>query len=296
MNIQFSNRCEARHFGPWLIELSWLESAVSAVRSGVIVEAAATPKRSAEPEALYQVTDGGVAYIPIQGHMQKGWSKYGGVSTLEVRRALRMAMADETVKGALLHIDSPGGSVAGTADLAEDVKMFGRKKPIHAHIDDLGASAAYWIASQTKRISVNPTGEVGSIGTVAVVWDESGKMDQRGVQVHVISTGQYKGAMAPGAPVLPEHLAYLRERVADLNTHFLSAVAKGRGVPLDRVDNWADGRVWIGQKAKRMGLVDSVETMDAAFNSMHERVASRRKVRSRELHERISLENSRLIR
>lgn len=211
---------------------------------------------------------GDVAIVSIAGPMMKHRSKFGGTSTIETRRALREATASRDVRAILLHVDSPGGHVAGTLELAEDVAAARRRKPVHAFVEDLGASAAYWAASQAARITVNPTGQVGSIGTVAVLFDESERFEAAGVKTHVVSTGAIKGAGAPGAPITAEQLEHVRELVEDLNGHFLAAVGKGRKLGAKKLRAVSDGRTFIGRKALEAGLVDAVGSVDDAIREL----------------------------
>lgn len=285
--------CVAHHVGLWLIEPLWFQEAVSQVRSGMrqlhprertltssMGEAyrvdfgqggtvtAATPP-AAQPEAArkpYFVDATGMAVIPIDGAMQKGESKYGGANTVWLRRQVRTAAKDPDVSGIMLLVDSPGGTVAGTQDLAEDVASANRVKPVFSHVEDLGASAAFWVMSGTRRITATPTSEIGSIGTLAVVEDYSAVTEKKGIKVHVISTGPYKGAGVPGAPITDDQLAYFRDRVEAVNAHFLAAVGQGRGKSPAAVQEWADGRVWIADRAKEMGLIDGVTLFDQAMD------------------------------
>ncbi len=257
--------CAAMHLGMWMIEPVWMRAAVEAVRTGTWPIRAVDAANDGEEGPFMQVTPDGVAVLDIAGQMQKGFSKFGGTSTLAARKLLREAVRDDSVRAILLHIDSPGGTVAGTADFAADVRAANEKKPVSAHIDDLGASAAYWVASQAGRITANTTAEVGSIGTVAVVEDSSGKAETEGIKVHVVSTGEFKGAFADGAPVEEKHLEELQARVNELNAHFLHGVAKGRGMSTTDVKSLADGRVHIAAKAKALGLIDGVMSFDAAL-------------------------------
>lgn len=263
----FDPECAARHITDWLLEPSFACRAVAMIRSGTW--AAETSHRGGD--ILFMVEDG-IATIPINGPMMKGDSKFGGTNSLRTRRAIRRAASDESVRGIMLQIDSPGGTVAGTGDLAGDVAAARKKKPVFAHVDDLGASAAFWIASQAEFVSANPTAEVGSIGTVAVVEDSSEAASASGVTVHVISTGEFKGAFVEGTPIPPEHLDMLQERVDDLNGHFLKAVSAGRRMPIADVRKIADGRVHIASKAKGMGLIDAVMTADQAVGALRTRI------------------------
>lgn len=268
INLSDEQRCAAQHFGPWMVHAEWFTQAVAAVKAGTYkAERVMDRREDGSVKTLYDVQSG-VAIIRMDGQITKGESSFGGVSSTFTRKAIRTAIDDDRVDAILFQIDSPGGTVAGTADLAAEVREASKVKPTHAFIEDLGASAAYWIASQTSRITANSTALVGSIGTVAVVEDTSGAYDKAGIKVHVVSTGKHKGAFTDGAPVTDEQLAELQGRVADLNEHFLAAVSEGRGVSRDKLNEIADGRVFIADKAKSLGLIDEVSTFDAAFEAL----------------------------
>ena len=209
--------------------------------------------------------------------MFKGFSKFADTDTIRVRRAVRAATRDSDVRGILLHVDSPGGLVDGTADLASDVRTAAAAKPVHAFAEDLMASAAYWVGSQADRVSATPTSFIGSIGVVAVVDDFSKKFEMEGVETHVVATGDYKGAFVAGAPIPEEHLEQLQSEVDDIHAHFVAAVKKGRGKPISDVREVADGRVHIAAKALDLGLIDAVESGDEAVNALAKEIRRRAK-------------------
>lgn len=214
------------------------------------------------------VTSDGIAVIQLVGPLTKGFSFFSGTSTVEIRSKLRAALINPDVKAILLHIDSPGGTVAGTADLADDVKAVNKIKPVVAHIDDLGASAAFWVASQATRITANRTAEVGSIGTVAVVDDLSKMFDKAGIKVHVISTGKFKGAFEMGSEITDAQLEHLQEVVDDLNEHFLEGVTEGRDMSMSDLKKVADGRTFIASKAMGFGLIDAVQPISETVSEI----------------------------
>jgi signal peptide peptidase SppA len=282
MDTTETPQCWSNHLGIWVIEPLWFMQAVSLYKAGlyevprsewisltsygkVFVHAADTPRgRETRP---YDVVDG-VAVIPLHGPMSKAGSpKFQEASTVQTRQIIRMAGRDEAVAKLMLHVYSPGGHVDGTHELAADVSRAGLTKPVYAHIEDLGASAAYWVASQASRITANATAEVGSIGTVAVLEDTSKRMDRLGIEVHVLSTGPYKGAGVDGAPLSAEALAYFRGRVESLNAHFLAAIRRGRGLSEAQVDAVSDGRVHIASMAQSYGLIDAVQSFDEALEA-----------------------------
>jgi signal peptide peptidase SppA len=276
--VKHTQACFVNHMGMWLIEPLFMREAVAAIIAGawqpnVGTETARPPMDAAKtvfdpddqsdnPRVLYRVTNEGTALVDINGPMMKGFSKFGGASSVFARRAIRTSAGDADVANILLSIDSPGGHVAGTQSLADEVRAARAAKPVHAQIEDLGASAAYWVASQAESISANRTARVGSIGTVAVAYDESKAFAAEGVKVHVVSTGAFKGAFARGAEITPDQLADLQREINGLNAHFLEAVASGRRMQADRVALLADGRVHIADDAKKLGLIDHVRGTD----------------------------------
>ena len=271
MHPDDSPKCFHHHLGFWAVEALWFTQAVQMFRLGLWASQAPEPpvKIEAAERRPYDVTTQGTAIIPLMGPLSKGGSaKFDGTSTVRTRRMLRMAVQDDEVANILLHIDSPGGHVAGIEALAGDVAHIKGRKPIVAHVDDLGASAAYWVASQADSIAANATSEVGSIGTIAVVEDTSGRMDRLGIKVHVISTGSYKGAGADGAPISDATLAYLHDRVHAINGHFLQAVQRGRRFSGEQVAAVSDGRVHIAGAAQRLGLIDRVQSLDESLGNL----------------------------
>lgn len=211
-----------------------------------------------------QVGNKFIAMIPIAGLLMKSASSLGGTSTVEARRQIRAAVADNSISSIALMIDSPGGSVSGTSDLADEVKAANASKPVYAFIEDLGASAAYWIASQASRIVANSdTAQVGSIGTLLVLYDQSEQAKKEGVRTIVIGTGPIKGAGTPGAAITPEQETYFREMVEAMQVSFDAAVRTGRKLSLQQLATVKTGGVFSAREALRLGLVDAIQSFDA---------------------------------
>lgn len=283
-------QCHARHVGDaWAMEPRYLTQAVAAIRAGTwparqpvafedVEDQVPNPKEpAAPPRTPYQLTAQGVAVIPVMGAIMKGWSKFATANSLQIRRDLRQAAADPSVRGILLHIDSPGGTTRGTQELADEVWAVGQQKPLHAHADDCCASAAYWVAAQAGRLSVNPMGRVGSIGTYAVIEDTSKAADMQGVKVHVVSTGPLKGADVDGIPISKELLAEVQEWVDAANAAFLAGVERGRGtrgLAGKALAEVADGRMLMSGAALKAGLVDAVESLEAAHSVLVAKIES----------------------
>ncbi|MCE9605074.1 MAG: S49 family peptidase [Planctomycetia bacterium] len=218
-----------------------------------------------------------IAVITIAGTLMKQESSLdSSSSTIQLKRDISQAANDATIGGIMLVIDSPGGSVAGTADLAAAVSAANLKKPVHAFGEDLVASAAYWVASQTERFTANDnTALIGSIGTFIGTYDASAAAAMKGMKAKVYATGPLKGAGFPGAAITPEQDAYLQSIVDQTQQHFADAVSAGRKMSPDQVKQVATGGVFVAQNALKLGLIDGIESFDAAMSALTSAIQQR---------------------
>lgn len=238
--------------------------------------AASTNGESAEPEPLYEMVTPDIARIQISGPMTKYTTSFdlmfGGCSTVAIRNAVRAAAADANVLGLFLDIDSPGGTVNGTPDLADEVADFRQCKPVVAYVSDLCCSAAYWVASQCDAIHTNSVGFVGNIGCYSVLEDSRGLQEKTGFKLTTIASAPFKGLGADGevTDVLKEETQREVDQIHDL---FVAAVAAGRKISPEQAKTLADGRALIGAHAVAVGLADRVCTIDESLESLIEYLA-----------------------
>lgn len=228
------------------------------------------PKDDDRAPPPYEVRDG-VAHIEINGMIMRNVppivhaAGIPATSTTEAAITIREALADDQVKSIMLDIDSPGGTLAGTAELADLIHAGKNTKPISAHAQDLAASAAYWIGSQADRFTASQTAQIGSIGVYRVMIDTSEAAAKAGARVHVVRSGEHKGAGAPGAPISAEDLKVEQSIIDRAAGLFSDAVKRGRG--LEETEAVTSGRTWLAQDAQDLGLVDAVETAEAAHTA-----------------------------
>lgn len=216
----------------------------------------------------YQM-DGSVAVLTLSGALTKaGTSMSRGGSMVYAGRMVDLAARDKDVSAIVLRVDSPGGSVSGTQALAQRVSAAAKSKPVIAVVEDLCASAAYWIASGATQIVANPTALIGSIGTYMAVVDSSRAAANAGCDVHVISTGPNKGAGVPGSPITPAQLAAWQDMIDGVNQHFLTAVSENRGIAPGALAGIADGRVYLAADALSMGLIDGIGSYETALSQI----------------------------
>ena len=216
-----------------------------------------------------------VAVIPVYGiisqraSMMDDISGPGGTSTERVAREFRARLNDPNIKAIILDIDSPGGTVYGVEELAEEIFKARGGKPIVAVCNSLAASAAYWIASAADEIVVTPSGEVGSIGVYACHTDISKLMETEGVKTTLISAGEFKVEGNPYEPLSAEGKDYIQQRIDDYFGAFTKSVARGRGVPVAQVKSeFGKGRVVGADQAVKNGMADRVATLDETIVRM----------------------------
>lgn len=175
---------------------------------------------------------------------------YGARDITAVGRHLAEAERDDGVTGVILAVDSPGGQVTGTPELAARMKSF--RKPLAVFTDSVMASGAYYVASQAHMVYATASAQVGSIGVYLAIYDISGMMDQCGVKVDLIKSGAYKAAGFPGTSLTDEQRALLQDSVSSIHAEFKRAV-KARRTGVSDAD--MEGQVFDGKSAAGKGLV-----------------------------------------
>jgi signal peptide peptidase SppA len=209
--------------------------------------------------------DGHTAIFRMSGPMTKEHTCmsffFGGCSTAEVKSDIEAAQADGDVKNGIVIIDSPGGQVAGTADLADAIAAFAALKPMAVYFQDTGCSAAYWAGSQGTKVYANATAQLGNIGVYATIVDSSKRAKDQGVVVHVVGSGEYKGIGTPGTEFTEKQQEHIRNTVDSVSGVFLSAVEKGRKMKPEAARKLGDGKIYVGEAALKAGLIDEIASI-----------------------------------
>jgi signal peptide peptidase SppA len=231
---------------------------------------AAAAKPGGKAKDAYEVRDG-VAILPVYGILDKRMNMFmnfsGGTSTELLARDFHKALSDPRVQAILLDVDSPGGSVDGTKELA-DLILASREggKPVVTYANGLMASAAYWIGAGAQFIVAPATAEIGSIGVALMHYDYSAADAMVGVKRTVITGGKYKRIASDEKPLSKEGQEYLQGMVDDYYALFVEGVAAARGFDPETVhERMADGRIFVGKKALKAGLVDKIGTFNDAL-------------------------------
>jgi protease IV len=178
---------------------------------------------------------------------------------------LRAAERDPRIAGVVLDIDSPGGTVLASDEIWAAAARLAAKKPVVARMGDVAASGGYWIAVAAKTILARKLTLTGSIGVVAIRPIAARLAEQLGVKRDVIARGRYADLDAvTRAPTDDERAVFAREIDAHYNS-FVAHVARGRNKPEAAIEEVARGRVWMGDAALNVGLVDQLGGLDDAL-------------------------------
>jgi protease-4 len=177
---------------------------------------------------------------------------------------LRKLGEDSSVAAVLLHLDTPGGQVAGGEGIHDAVQKLARKKPVVAVMDGLAASAGYMIAVATPHIVARESTITGSIGVIMETASFGGLLEKVGVSVDPLVSGPMKGQPSLDKPMTPQARQVLQDLVGDLFEQFVDLVAAGRHMDPAKVRALADGRAYTGRQAKALGLVDEIGGDDQA--------------------------------
>lgn len=253
-------------------------NADAAYRAYAFDEAAQEPVR--KPYAM----NGSVATIELTGTMSKrsSWMSYyfgGGAATQTIGSTLDIAAKDPAVSSILLKIDSPGGNVDGTAQLAQAIQMARDAKPVWAWVDGQMCSAALWVGIHADAVYASTEMDaVGSIGVITCLIDQSGStmLKESGYKVYKIDTGENKAIGAYFSPITDSQIALIQNRVDAVGSEFINVVNQERGINLVLGEYAADGRVLSAREAQGVGLIDGIAPLPSILSRMNENYNLRR--------------------
>jgi protease-4 len=213
-----------------------------------------------------------VAIIPIDGLIMNartpGLIQEGDNKLSIISQQLDRAERDSRVKAVVLRINSPGGTVTGSDNLYELVRRFKERsgKPVVASVQEVGASGGYYAALAADRIVACPTSVVGSIGVIFNTMSFEGTLGKLGVRADAIKSGKNKDIASPLRNMTPQERALLQETVDEYFARFKTLAVRTRQLEDEGiVETATDGRVFSGEKAKALGLVDEVGFLEDAI-------------------------------
>ncbi|MGN0202769.1 MAG: signal peptide peptidase SppA [Candidatus Cryptobacteroides sp.] len=174
--------------------------------------------------------------------------------------------ADSTVKGVVLRVNSPGGTVLAASKIKEEIDLTRAVKPVVASYGDYAASGGYWISNSCDHIFANRTTLTGSIGVFSAIPEFSGTLkDVAHINITAVNSHRHSDMLSLTRPFDKEETAWLQASVDNIYETFINEVAQGRDKTAESVDSIAQGRVWTGSEALKIGLVDEIGTLEDAL-------------------------------
>jgi signal peptide peptidase SppA len=267
-----------QYLGPWAIEemafrqqwdLVCRMDLLAHMKSSVVQQAAVKSK----------VPDSNIVQIAIRGTMTKhGSSLSDAGSTIRVRQEIRSAKNDSNVDGVLFRVETPGGTVAGTSELSQDIWELSQVKPTVTFAEDLMASAGLMAFSQSRKVFANTDSSIiGSMGTMFAMLDRSGEAAIKGIVPVLIATGELKGAGLEGLPVSEAVKEMWRQVVDEAQAGFVSVIQRARKPTAAQMTELSRGGVFSAKTAISMGLIDGICSYDAAVAELRAMISPKRK-------------------
>lgn len=261
----------------------WMATTVGLL-AGVVLSACITVNLPSGPQPLKETRLSGAGkdkllLVEISGFLsgqQRGNALFGESQpslVSEIAEVVHKAEKDRRIKGVILRINSPGGTVTASDTIYHELLAYKQraKIPMVAQILDLGTSGAYYIAQAADRIVAQPTTVTGSIGVIMVRPSVAGLLGKIGVETAEITSGPHKAMGSPFSPLGDDERALFQSVIDDLYRRFVEAVTAGRpALSRDRILELADGRIYTAEQAKAAGLVDDLGYLDHTITSLRE--------------------------
>ena len=202
-----------------------------------------------------------VALVSIEGPI---------VDSMDVVKEIKEHAKDRSIKAIILRIDSPGGAVGPSQEIYEEVKKASAEKHIVVSMGSIAASGGYYVASPADMIFANPGTLTGSIGVIMEIPNLEGLMTKIGVRTEVIKSGRHKDMASAFRKMEKEDRDILQGVLDNVHEQFIRAVAEGRKLTVDSIRPIADGRIFTGEQAKGLKLVDELGTLEDAIRKAAE--------------------------
>ena len=208
---------------------------------------------------------GQIAVVYAEGVIVDGNGQPDDIGGVKFARELRRLRQDAAVKAIVLRVNSPGGSASASEHIQREMRLAKKVKPVIVSMGTYAASGGYWISTYSDRIFAEPTTITGSIGVFGLMMNVQKLANDLGFTFDRVKTGKFADALTISRPKTDEEMAVTQRMVDWIYGEFVSKVAESRGLDPVRVQEIAQGRVWSGVEAKKLGLVDEIGGLDAAI-------------------------------
>jgi protease-4 len=228
---------------------------------------------------LFLVAIFALVYFTVRSRQKDSFSGFGDkiavvdlegviLTPKDVVEQLKKYGDDSSIKAIVLHVNSPGGGAAASEEIYREVLRIReqKKKRIVAAIETVGASGAYYVSSATDKIFADDASIVGSIGVIAEWYNYEELIKWAKLKAITLKAGEFKDTGSPTRDMTPEERAYMQGLIDDMHGQFIHSVATGRHMKDDDVRALANGKVWTGEQAKPLKLIDQIGDFQAAID------------------------------
>jgi len=212
------------------------------------------------------LSSGKIAVIYANGDISQGQGDDETIGSTRISKAIQDARLDANVKAIVLRVNSPGGDGIASDIIWREVALAKKAKPVIVSMGDYAASGGYYISCAATEIVAEPTTITGSIGVFGLLPNAKGLLeDKLGITFDTVSTNTHSAAPSLCYPLEPREAMVLQNAIEDFYHNFLTKVADGRNMTVAQVDSIGQGRVWSGEQARKIGLVDTLGSMKVAI-------------------------------
>ena len=214
------------------------------------------------------VSDNKIAIIYATGEINTGKGSYNTIGSETTVEAIREASEDENVKAIVLRVNSPGGSALASEIIWREINLAKKKKKVVVSMGDYAASGGYYIACNADKIFANNSTLTGSIGVFGIVPNTKNFLNEKlGVYIETVKTHKHSDIANGYRKLSDDELNVIQNSVEDIYETFITHVSEGRGIPVRKVDEIGQGRVWSGADALSIGLIDEIGGLEDAIAS-----------------------------
>lgn len=211
-----------------------------------------------------------LAVVYLEGEIVDGEGEFDQVGANRFSRALRKLREDKKVKAVVLRVNSPGGSAMASEVIEREVRLLGESKPVVVSMGGYAASGGYWVSAQADTIFAESATVTGSIGVLGLFPNIEELAKRHGITFDGVKTSKFAELLSISRPKTAEELGLLQELTDEIYRQFVAKVGEGRGLSRERVKEIAQGRIWTGTDALKVGLVDKIGGLSAAVREAAE--------------------------
>ncbi|MGI0483644.1 signal peptide peptidase SppA [Geminocystis sp. CENA526] len=213
-----------------------------------------------------------IAILYVEGSIVDGQGRISEVGSTRFVGEIRKIRQDKDIKGVVVRINSPGGSAVASELILRELQLTAQEKPVVISMGDVAASGGYWIATAGEKIFASNKTITGSIGVFGLLFNLENIANKNGINNDVVKTNKFADLNNSFKPKTEVELAIIQDSVDNIYELFLERVAQARNLPISKVADIAQGRVWSGKSALKVGLIDDIGGLDSSIEYLKEKL------------------------